>query len=99
MREGFWRGQDGKWMLSKSDSLSFYAIQGVSLVIEFDESWCMDLIGIFPSVVAFGIPFPFDQILQGLVASPFLMGTDLFHLVFFFSINQIRRRSCEVWSV
>jgi hypothetical protein len=59
------------------------------LVIEFDEIWCMDLIGIFPSVVAFGVPLPFDQILQGLVLPPGPMGTYLFHFVLRFSINQI----------
>jgi hypothetical protein len=65
-------------------------------MIEFDELQGMDLIGIFPSVVAFGVSFPFDQILQGLAPSPSPVGMDLFHFVFFFSINQIRGRSCEV---
>jgi hypothetical protein len=32
-------------------------------VIEFDEHWGMDLIGVLPSVVAFRVTFPFDQIL------------------------------------
>jgi hypothetical protein len=32
-------------------------------MIEFDEGWCVDLIGIFPGVVAFRVSFPFDQIL------------------------------------
>jgi hypothetical protein len=56
----------------------------------------MGLIGIFPGVVTFGISLPFDQVLQGFVASPSLVCMDLFHFIFFFSINQIRGRSCKV---
>jgi hypothetical protein len=65
-------------------------------VIEFDERGGMDLIGIFPSVVTFGVTLPFDQVLQGLVAPPSLVHADLFHFILLFSINQIRGRSCEV---
>jgi hypothetical protein len=65
-------------------------------MIEFDEGWCMDLIGIFPGVVAFGIALPFDQILQGLAAPPSPVCADLFHFVFFFSINQVGWRLGEV---
>jgi hypothetical protein len=32
-------------------------------VIEFDEEGGVDLIGILPSVVAFGISLPFDEVL------------------------------------
>ena len=45
-------------------SSSFYPLEGVISVIEFDQVRGMCLIGVFPSVVAFGIPFPFDQILE-----------------------------------
>jgi hypothetical protein len=65
-------------------------------MIEFDECGGMDLIGVFPSVVTFGVTLPLDQILQGLVAPPSLVCTDLFHFILLFSINQIRGRSCEV---
>jgi hypothetical protein len=68
-------------------------------MIEFDELRCVDLIGIFPSVVTFRVARPFDQILQGLGPPPGPMGTDLFHFIFFFSINQIRRWSGEVGAV
>jgi hypothetical protein len=68
-------------------------------VIEFDELRRMDLIGIFPGVVAFGVACPFDQALQGFGPPPGPMGTDLFYFVFFFSINQIRWRSGEIWAV
>ena len=42
-------------------------------MIEFDESWCMDLIGVFPSVVTFRVALPLDQILQGRAPSPGLV--------------------------
>jgi hypothetical protein len=44
----------------KSDSSSLYVSLSVSLVIEFDEVGHVDLIGVFPSVVAFGVSFPFN---------------------------------------
>jgi hypothetical protein len=56
-------------------------------VIEFDEYGCMNLIGVFPGIVAFGVSFPFDQILQGLAPPPGPMGTYLLHFVFCFSLN------------
>jgi hypothetical protein len=68
-------------------------------VIEFDERGCMNLISVFPSVVTFGISFPFDQILQGLVPPPGLMGTYLLHFILFFPINQIQWWLGEVWAV
>jgi len=45
--------------------LSFYPLEGVVLVIEFDKVWCIDLIGVLPSIVAFRVSFPFDEILEG----------------------------------
>jgi hypothetical protein len=68
-------------------------------MIEFDEYGCMNLIGLFPGVVAFGVSFPFDQILQGLAPPPGPMGAYLLHFIFFFSINQIQRWSGEVCAV
>jgi hypothetical protein len=56
-------------------------------MIEFDEYGRMNLISIFPGIVAFGVSFPFDQILQGLVPPLGLMGTYLLHFVFCFSLN------------
>jgi hypothetical protein len=68
-------------------------------MIEFDECRGMDLISVFPSVIAFGVALPFDQVLQGLTAPPSLVCTDLFHFILLFSINQIRGRLCEVGTV
>jgi hypothetical protein len=68
-------------------------------MIKFDEDGCVDLIGIFPSVVTFRVTLPFDEVLQGFVMSPSPVAVDLFHFVFFIAINQIRGRSGEIWSM
>jgi hypothetical protein len=83
----------------ESNAMCFYGLQGSSLVIKFDEGRCMDLIGIFPGVVAFGIALPFDQVLPGLATPPSLVSADLFYFIFLFSINQIRRWSGKVGSM
>ena len=68
-------------------------------MIEFDESRCVDLIGVFPSVVTLRVTLPFDEILQGLVVPPSLVAADSIHFIFLFSINQIRGRPREVQPV
>ena len=68
-------------------------------MIKFDELGRMDLIGVFPSVVAFGIVFPFDEVLENSSPTVASMTLDLIHFVFLFSINQVRRGLGEVWAV
>jgi hypothetical protein len=68
-------------------------------MIKFNESRGVDLIGILPSIVTFGVPFPFDQVLPGLVLPPGPVGTYLFHFVFRFPINQVWWWSGEVRAV
>ena len=46
------------------ESSSFYLLEGVSFVIEFDQVRGMCLIGVFPSIVAFGVVLPFDEVLE-----------------------------------
>ena len=48
----------------KREESSFYLLEGTSFVIEFDEVGCVDLIRWFPSIVAFRVALPFDQILE-----------------------------------
>ena len=43
---------------------SFYPLERVIFVIEFDQVWGMCLVGVFPGIVAFGVSFPLDQILK-----------------------------------
>jgi hypothetical protein len=83
----------------ESNMLGFYGFQSVGLMVVPDENWHVDLIGVFLSVVAFGVTLPFDQVLQGLVTSPSPVSLDLFHFIFLFSINQIWGRLGEVRTV
>jgi len=78
---------------------SFYPVERVSPVIEFDGFWRMDLIGVFPSIVAFGVSFPFDEILEHPGPSMMSVAPYQLHFVFCFPINQFRRRSGEVWAM
>jgi hypothetical protein len=77
----------GRMLGIKLNVPCFYGLQGVSSVVEFDESWGMDLIGILPGIVTFRVALPFDQILQGLATSPSPVTVDLFHFVLLFPIN------------
>jgi len=60
----------------KQKVLSFYPLERVPFVIKFDEVRHMDLIGIFPSVVAFGVSFPFDEVLEHSGSSMTLVAFD-----------------------
>jgi hypothetical protein len=51
----------------------------------------MDLCHWLPCVVALGVSFPFDKVLQGSGLSMTLVADDALDFVFFFSINQIWR--------
>jgi hypothetical protein len=59
----------------------------------------MDLIRSFPGVVTVWVPFPFEEVLQGLLPSIVSMVYDPLHLIFFYVINEIRWRAQEVRSM
>jgi len=48
----------------KRNASSFYPLERVPFVIKFDEVGRMDLIGVFPGIVAFGISLSFDEVLE-----------------------------------
>jgi hypothetical protein len=56
------------------DSSYFNGFLGGRLMIEFDEFGRVDLIGVFPGVIAFQVTLPFDLILQGFAPPPGPMG-------------------------
>ena len=68
-------------------------------MIKFDEVGCMDLIGVFPGVIAFRISFPLDKVLELSRVSIMSVASYQLHFIFCFSINQVRRWSGEVWTV
>ena len=68
-------------------------------MIMLDEIRGMDLISWFPGVVALGVSLPFDQILELSRASELSVCDNSFDFIFFFSIDEVRRWSGEVWTV
>jgi len=59
-------------------------------VIGFKEIWSMELVSWLPGVVTFGVPFPFDEVLECSGSSMTLVVDNMFHLIFFFSIDEVR---------
>ena len=59
----------------------------------------MDVPSGFPSVVTFGVPFPFHEVLQGPIAPEGPVIANLLHFVFFFSVDKVRWWSGEVRAV
>jgi hypothetical protein len=64
-----------------------------------DEGGGMDLIGVFPSVIALRVAPPFDEILQGPGVPPSPVTADLLHFILFFPCDQVGWWSCEVGSM
>jgi hypothetical protein len=68
-------------------------------VVSLDQVLCMNVGCGFPGVVALGVINPFNEVLQRPCTAMVPVSEDTFHLIFFFAINQFRRRSGEVRSV
>jgi hypothetical protein len=76
-----------------------YAFEGHLSVIGFYQIRRVNITGCFPSVIAFRVALPFDQILQGPFAPIVSMITNLLHFILFLVINHVRWWSGEVWPV
>ena len=76
--------------LLKQEESSFYPLKGIVLMIKFNEVRHMDLIGIFPGVIAFGISFPFDEVLEHPRPSMTSVAPYQLYFIFCFFINQVR---------
>jgi len=68
-------------------------------LIMLDKFRGMDLVSWLPCVVAFGVSFPFDEILESFHSSELSVCDDPFDFVFFFSIDKVRGWSGKVWAV
>ena len=42
----------------------FYLLEGLALVILFDQVGGVNVCSVFPCVIAFGISFPLDEVLE-----------------------------------
>ena len=56
----------------------------------------MDLIMGFPCVVTFGVPFPFDEVLERFRPSMTSVADNSLHLIFFFPFDKVRWGMGEV---
>ena len=68
-------------------------------LIMFDKFRGVNLVSWFPCVVAFGVSFPFDEILKSFRSSELSVCDDSFNFVFLFSVNKVRRWLGKVWTV
>ena len=68
-------------------------------MIKFDQVGGVYLFSWFPCVVAFGIPFPFDEVLEPLRPPVMTVVDDALHFIFLFSVDKVRWWSRKVWSV
>jgi hypothetical protein len=68
-------------------------------MIGFEDVRGMDLRCWFPSVVAFWVSLPLDEILEGSGSSMTSVAGDALDFKLLFSINQIRGWTREIWSV
>jgi hypothetical protein len=78
---------------------SSYSYEGVLSVVSFDQILCVNVGCGFPGVVALGVINPFNKVLQRFCTAMVPVSEDSFHLIFFLSINQFRRRPGEVRTV
>ena len=59
----------------------------------------MNVLGWFPGVIAFGVPFPLHEVLERSRPSISSVVDQVFHFVFFGSLDEIRWGSGEVGAV
>ena len=78
---------------------SSYMLKGVTLVIFLENLRSLDVLDGLPGVIAFGVPLPFDQILQFPSPAVTSMVSNCLDFVFFSIIDKVRRWPREVLSV
>ncbi len=59
-------------------------------LIMLDKFRGMNLISGFPCIVAFRVPFPFNEILEFLQSSELSVCDDSFNFILVFSVNKVR---------
>ena len=79
--------------------LPFYAFQGLALVILPKEIQGIHLVSWFPGVVTFRVTLPLYEVLEDSGTSVMSVISNLFYLVLFFIINQVRWGMGVVWTV
>src|SRR5258708_3536954 len=105
-REGVrWQvGQETRWMCSTCGAgtksrgyfslrpLPLFILKRVALVVLFEKVWGVNILGWFPGVVAFGVSLPLHIVLEHLRSPMTLVIDQVFDLVLFSALDQIRWR-------
>ena len=68
-------------------------------MIGFKKFWGMNLVSWLPGVVTFGVPFPFDKVLECSGPPMTLVVDNALHFIFFFSIDKVRWWPGKVWAM
>jgi len=74
-------------------------LEGVALVILFEESWGMNVVSWFPGVIAFGIPFPFHKVLEHSRLPMMSVVDQMFYFIFLRPLDKVRWGPGEVGAV
>jgi len=70
--------------------LTPFILERVLSVIGFNEVWGMDLVSWLPGVICFGVPFPFDEVLESSSPTGVPVIDNFFNFIFFFSFDEVR---------
>jgi len=68
-------------------------------VVGFKEFRGVNLVSWFPCIVTFGVPFPFDKVLECSGSSIMLVVDNTFHFILLFSVDKVRWWLGEVGAV
>ncbi len=71
-------------------------LEGVALVILFEKVWSVNVLDAFPGVIAFGVAFPFHEVLERSRLSVSSVVHQVFYLILFGSLDEIGWRSGEI---
>src|SRR5258707_15863149 len=77
---------ESRGCFSSHCALSFI-LEGIALVISFEEVWGVNVLDWFPGVVTFGVPFPLHKVLERSRPPMASVIDQVFHFVFFGSLN------------
>ena len=68
-------------------------------MVPFEKVWSVNVLGWFPGVVTFGIPFPLHKVLEHSGPSMTSVVDQMFYFVLLHSLNQVRWGFREVGAV
>src|SRR5712692_9031445 len=73
-----------------------FILEGIALMILLEKVWSVNVLGWFPSVIAFRVPFPLHKVLEHSRLPMTSVVDQVFNLVFFSPLDQVRWRLQEI---